>query len=203
MLARNPIIQSRPQMPSTSAMTLTVSLAWRLQYLSESAQYMVEAFEEGAELPVRHVPEQKGGERSMAAVHLGQGRGPSLGERDESGTTVGGVRLAGDQAGGNQPVDQTGHVARGDLQGVGERPLRGGAPVVDQPHQTGPRHGQSLPDQGLSHVLAEEYDKLQEPVERFDGRARCIGKYIHYAYYALYEGDGLRHRPSAAPGRAR
>jgi hypothetical protein len=74
--------------------------------------------------------------------------------------------LARDEAGGLEAVDQAGDVARGDLHRVGQGALRARPPVVQQPDQRRPGHREPVTSQTPGHVLVEEHDDLEEPVQR-------------------------------------
>jgi hypothetical protein len=75
------------------------------------------------------------------------------------------MRLPGDEAAGDQAVDQAGDVARADAERLGQHPLRARAALVQLVEQVRARHGQPRPCQGPGHVLAHQDDELQHLAE--------------------------------------
>jgi hypothetical protein len=83
------------------------------------------------------------------------------------------MRLAGDESGVDQTVDQAGDVAGAHPHCVGEGALGGGAAVVQLPQQVGAGAGESVTREAVRHVLVEQRDELEYPVEGFPVTVHC------------------------------
>ena len=75
---------------------------------------------------------------------LGHKGCPALGERDQDGSTVGGMGSAGDESGRLECVDESGHIARRALERLAELALGALAVTVQEPDHLRAGRGEAM-----------------------------------------------------------
>jgi hypothetical protein len=131
----------------------------------EPGQDLVQTLHEAVQALGRHRCKQQVSEFVLAAMQGICRLRSELGERDQTRPPVRGVGLPGDEAGRHQSIDKAGDVAGADAHGVGENPLGGRAASAQLPQQVCARWGQALAGQGAGHVVVQQDDELENPIE--------------------------------------
>lgn len=134
---------------------------------AQSPEDSVKGRHECGEFRCREVTEEILRALQLLGVQGGDDVGTEFGESHQGRPAVGGVRAAYHKSSGSEPVEKTGHVARGDAECLAELPLGHRPVVMKLPENSRPCPGEPAFDQATGHGVAQQHRQLEHQVQSY------------------------------------